>query len=98
MKKLITIVLTSLVVVASISATSFNYDTDTKYLEIKTVDELRTETETDSEFTWAVYEMWCYQFGVEPKYELYEKLCENPQCYGDLDGSEIEALLKGEVE
>ena len=27
-----------------------------------------------------------------------EKLCENPQCYGDLDGSEIEALLKGEVE
>lgn len=55
MKKLIAIVLTSLVVVASISATSFNYDKDTKYLEIETVDELRTEPE--SEFTWAVYEM-----------------------------------------
>ena len=95
MKKLIAIVLTSLVVVASISATSFNYDTDTKYLEIETVDELRTEPET--EFTWAMYEMWCYKFGVEPDYNMYEKLCDNPQCYGDMDGSEIESLLKGEV-
>lgn len=98
MKKLIAIVLASLVVVASISATTFNYDEDTKYLEIETVDELRAAPESESEFTWAVYEMWCYQFGVEPKYELYEKLCEKPQCYGDLDGSEIEALLKGETE
>lgn len=57
MKKLIAIVLTSLVVVTSISATSFNYDEDTKYLEIETVDEVRTETETETEFTWAVYEM-----------------------------------------
>ena len=38
------------------------------------------EAEADDEFTWAKYEMICMKFDVEPSYENYVRLCENPQC------------------
>lgn len=31
-------------------------------------------------FSWSEYEMLCFQYGVEPSYEQYEDLCQNPQC------------------
>ena len=36
--------------------------------------------EAEDEFTWAKYEMICMKFDVEPSYEKYVWLCENPQC------------------
>lgn len=36
--------------------------------------------EVEDEFTWAKYEMICMKFNVEPSYEKYVWLCENPQC------------------
>ena len=44
----------------------------------------------ENEFTWSKYEMACYTRGVEPSYEEYQRLLENPQCYGD----SIEECLK----
>ncbi len=38
------------------------------------------EAENEDEFTWAKYEMICMKFDVEPSYEQWEWLCENPQC------------------
>lgn len=44
-------------------------------------------------FTWAEYEMMCYKRGTEPTWEEYEWYCNNPQCYGDDDGSIIMELF-----
>ena len=44
----------------------------------------------ENEFTWSKYEMACYSRGEVPSYEKYERLLENPQCYGD----SIEECLK----
>lgn len=35
------------------------------------------------EFTWAKYEMICYQNGKEPSYEEYTYLVENPTDWDD---------------
>lgn len=50
------------------------------------------EENYENEFTWAKYEMACFQYGVEPTWEKYEYLCENPQGYGE--DISLEELLK----
>ena len=37
----------------------------------------------EEEFTWAKYEMMCYMNGVEPSYEEYSFLLENPTDFDD---------------
>ena len=44
----------------------------------------------ENEFTWSKYDTACYTTGVEPSFEEYQRLLENPQCYGD----SIEECLK----
>ena len=44
----------------------------------------------ENEFTWSKYEMACYTRGEDPSYDEYQRLLENPQCYGD----SIEECLK----
>ena len=34
-------------------------------------------------FNWSDYELLCYSQGVEPDYDKYIELVNNPQCYGD---------------
>ena len=44
-------------------------------------------------FTWAEYEMMCYNKGTEPTWEEYKWYCDNPQCYGDDSGAIIMELF-----
>lgn len=43
---------------------------------------------------WVEYEIACYKLGVEPSYEMYEKACEYPQCYGDAEEILLAMLAK----
>lgn len=97
MKKLISVILISLVAIAAISADNYKYDVDTSYMEIEQVESIKTA----KEFTWADFETMCfvlygktpYEAFGEEAWEKYEYYASNPQCYGDLDGQEINALI-----
>lgn len=41
--------------------------------------------ENDNEFTYSDYEVLCFQYGIEPTWEQFEWLAENPQCICDVD-------------